>query len=134
ATIGAFIIAALLFLVAVGAAIFLIRYINKNKGYTRQIGLYLRRGYTLRREILDLDKVGIIDNAPGEKVTQWENDAQQWLDSNLPDYAPDFPLETLTSTTSYFFYDGVSTGVSTAALRLESRLSNLREILRDVRR
>lgn len=128
----AFGIAFLLFVVAIIASIFLVRHLNKIRGYIRQIGLYLRRGYILRKKVLDVQ--GSWPPEMGEEVTQWEDKVQQWLDNNLPDHAPDFPLETLTSTTSYYYYDHIPKEASTAALKLESRLSNLREILRDVRR
>ncbi len=130
----AFIIAVLLFLVAVVAIIVLFRYITKTKGYTRQMGLYLRQGYKLRKEILDVKTASSLPLELKEKVSLWQKDTQQWLDCYLPDYAPDFQLETLTSTSSWFTYDDVNKEVGSTALLIDSKLANLREILRDIRR
>ena len=130
----AFVISALLFIVAGIAIISLFRHEAKTKRYIRQIGLYLQQGYTIRQEILMVEvEVQWTSELKG-KEPQWESDVQQWLDHNLPDHAPDFSLDTITSTSSYFFYDEVFRGASSVALRLESRLGNLREILRDIRR
>ena len=129
----AFGLATLLFLGAIIATILLVRHFAKTKGYIRQIGLYLREGYILRRVMLDMKDPSEWTPELGEKVPQWEKNVQQWLDQNLPDHAPDFLLETITSTTSYFFYDNVIEEASSDALRLESRLANLREILREIR-
>ena len=57
-----------------------------------------------------------------------------WLDANLPEQAPDFALDVLTNTTSYFTYDTIPDVGSEAALLIEGRVTNLREILREIRR
>ncbi|MFC1916864.1 hypothetical protein ACFLX1_01870 [Chloroflexota bacterium] len=130
---GAWTMAIILFIVALIAVILLSRHLAKTKGYIRQTGRFMRQGYKLRQEMLNIKEPSVFTEELAQRLRQWEEDVQQWLDLNLPDYAPDFNLETITSTTSYYFYDGVTWDVSTATLRLESRLTNLREILRDIR-
>jgi hypothetical protein len=130
----AFGLATLLFIGALIATILLFRHFAKTKGYIWQTGLYLRQGYILRQAILDVKTPLSLTPELKEKVSLWHKDVQQWLDCYLSDYAPDFQLETLTSTPSWFTYEDVSKEVCSAALRLESKLANLRGILSDIRR
>lgn len=129
----AFGLATLFFIGALIATILLFRHFAKTKGYIRQMGLYLRQGYKLRKEILDVQTASSLPLELKEKVSLWQKDVQQWLDCYLPDYAPDFQLETLTSTSSWFTYDDVNKEVGSTALLIDSKLANLREILSGIR-
>lgn len=126
-------LAGLLIVFAAVATISLVRHIAKTKGYIRQIGLYLREGYILRKELLAVDNQSGWSPELAKKMPLWEKTVQQWLERNLPDHAPDFQLETIASTTSYIIYDNVTEEAASDALHLENRLTNLREILRTIR-
>ena len=122
-----FIIAAILFICAVVAAVYLIQYLTKIRRCEKQIAAYMRRAYKLRAEIH-----AQWQSALRQSVEQWVSEVQDWLDNNLPDQAPDFGLEVTNVT------DLISTGLSDeaneASLLVESKVSTLREILREVRR
>ena len=67
---AAFAVALLFLLGAITATILLIRHFSKIKGYTQQMGLYLREGYTLRQDVLDkTDPQAMTPELEG-KVTQ----------------------------------------------------------------
>ncbi|MFC1993443.1 hypothetical protein ACFLV3_06555, partial [Chloroflexota bacterium] len=67
-----------------------------------------------------------------DKVPQWKAGVQQWLDSNLPDYALEFDVEGFLADLDTG--EGVNSKASDAAQHLEGRMSNLKEILREIRR
>ncbi len=129
---GAFAVSVLLFIVAVIATISLFRHFAKTRRYIRQIGEYLRQGRLLRGQLLSVHTIPEWTEEMQDKVPQWKAGVQQWLDSNLPDYALEFDVEG-------FLVDldtgeGVNSKASDAAQHLEGRMSNLREILREIRR
>lgn len=128
----AFGIFALLFIFAGIAIFFLFRHFTKTKGYIRQIGEYLRQGRELRRELMSVKEIPQWTEEMQKMVPQWKACVQLWLDGNLPDYALEFDVEG-------FLVDldtgeGVNFQASSAAQHLEGRMSNLREILREIRR
>lgn len=129
---GAFAISALLFIFAGIAISLLFRHFAKTKRYIRQIGEYLRQGRKLRGELLLVREIPEWTKEMEEKVPNWKTEVQQWLDNNLPDHALEFDVEG-------FLVDldtgsGVNSEASRAAQHLEGRMSNLREILHDIRR
>lgn len=64
-----------------------------------------------------------------KKVYQWEAMVQKWLNDNLPDYASDFDSESL-----LFSLETAGMNAGIVIEHLESRMSILRDILRDIRR
>ncbi len=128
----AFGIFALLFIFAVIAIFSLFRHFTKTKGYIRQIGEYLRQGRELRRELMSVKEIPQWTEEMQDKVPQWKAGVQQWLDDNLPDYALEFDVEGFL--VDLDTGDNVNSKASRAAQHLEGRMSNLREILREIRR
>jgi hypothetical protein len=126
----AFALAALLFIVALIASIVLFRDLTKTKGYIRQIGEFLRQGRELRGELL-LVRREWTEEMQG-KVPQWKANVQQWLHDNLLEYEPGFDVEGFL--VNLDTGEGVNGKASNAAQHLESRMSNLKEILREIRR
>ncbi len=132
--IGAFVLAGLIFIVALVLSISLCLHYHRVKAQVACIGKYLRRAYQLRSEILAQANVEISEyEGVGKETHLWEIEVQEWLDENIPEFAPDFGLETISGTTSFFIYDDVNRNASAFALRLETKASNLREILRGIR-
>uniref|UniRef100_A0A6M3LIN7 Uncharacterized protein n=1 Tax=viral metagenome TaxID=1070528 RepID=A0A6M3LIN7_9ZZZZ len=128
----AFGLAILLFCIAIIAIIILCRHFSKTKGYIRQIGIYLKQGRKLRVELLSIRTITEWTGEMQMKVPRWKENVQRWLDKNLPEYAPEFDVEG-------FLVDldtgeGVIGKASRDAQHLEGRMSNLREILREIRR
>ena len=128
---GAFTLAGILLLLALMSALLIGIHYAKTKQRINKVGGFLRTGNRLHSELLIYH--GIWDDKNAEPANQWEEKVQQWLENNLPAYAPDFGLLTIGGTTSSFFYDDVPREASEVALRLENRCGNLREILRDIR-
>ena len=135
ASYSAFGVAGICFIGTLIAFIYLVIHFKKIQEYVRQIKLYLQQGYKLREAILNV-KGSTASLPPGlnKKLSLWQKAVQKWLDCYLPEHASDFQLETVTSTTGWFTYEDLSKDVCNAALLLDSKLVNLREILRDIRR
>ena len=128
----AFGIGGLLLILAVYFFFVLVYHNSKTKGYSQQIGEYLRQGRELRGELLSVRTIPEWTEEMQGKVPQWKTNVQQWLEKNLPEQAPGFDVEG-------FLVDldtgeGVNGHASNAAQHLEGRMSNLREILREIRR
>ena len=128
----AFSFAGLLFIVAVMVFCRLLHHYHVAHRYTIQIGRYLKESYGLRDRLLRRDEY-LGGGAEIAAAELWEATVQDWLDVNLPDLAPEFALETISGTNDAFLYGHTSEERSRAALRLENRAVNLREILREVR-
>jgi hypothetical protein len=126
----AFGLAILLFYIALIAIIILVRHFAKTKVYIRQIGEYLKQGRKLRGELLSVDTIPKWTEELQKKVPQWKAEVQRWLDDNLPDHASQFDLESSITTLNTI---GVNSKAGDAAEHLESRMSNLKEILHDIR-
>jgi len=129
----AFVISVLLFIIAGIAIISLFRHEAKTKRYIRQIGIYLRQGFCLRKMLLSVKPESEFTEAE-KKANKWEEEVQTWLDDNLPDYAPDFGLETFRGEmTVPSPNESVLPEARILARRLEGKLGNLRQIKRDFR-
>jgi hypothetical protein len=129
---AAFGAAGLFLLVAAYSFIILQRHYSKTRWYIQQIGAYLGQGRRLRGELLSVHTIPEWTEELQGKVPHWKAEVQQWLDENLPEHALEFDVEG-------FLVDldtgeGVNSNASRAAQHLEGRMSNLREILRDIRR
>ncbi len=128
----AFGIGGLLLILAVYSFFVLVHHNSKSEEYSQQIGEYLRQGRELRGELLSVRTIPEWTEEMQRKVPRWKAKVQRWLDKNLPEHAPGFDVEG-------FLVDldtgeGVNGNASRAAQHLEGRMSNLREILREIRR
>ncbi len=126
----AYAISAVLFIFAVIFFVFLVVQNRKTQGYVRQIGVFLNEGRKLRGELLSVRTIPEWTEEIQRKVPQWKAKVQLWLDENLPEYAPGFDVEGFLVDLDT---DGVNGKASRAAQHLEGRMSNLREILREIR-
>lgn len=129
---AAFGVGGILLLLTMCSFFLLVFHYSKLKGYTQQIGEYLSQGRKLRGELLSVRTIREWTEEMKNKVPEWKAEVQQWLDKNLPEHASGFDVE------SFFVNldtgEGVNSNASRAAEHLESRMSNLREILREIRR
>ena len=121
-------IGALLFGLAILALVVLLKHAQKVKGHVRQIGAYLREGYQIRQQIMSDNR-----EVPTDAAHEWAERVQGWLDSELPDNAPEFELEIITNTGNEFQYNSLNDRQNRAVLLIEGRVTSLREILREVR-
>jgi hypothetical protein len=126
----AFGVAGLLLLVAGYSFKTLLQHYSQTQRYISQIGEYLSQGRKLRGALLSVDTISKWTEELQVKVPRWEAEVQRWLDDNLPDYAPQFDLESSITTVSTGRAISQAGGVIE---HLESRMSNLKEILHDIR-
>lgn len=127
----AFGIAGFLLVITVILFIALCHQHSKTKRCIREIAIFLSEGRILRGELLSIHEIPQWTEKMQNKVPQWKAKVQRWLDDNLPDYAMEFDVEG-------FLVDldtgeGVNSKASSSAQHLEGRMSNLREILREIR-
>ncbi len=126
----AFGISTVLLLAALCFSIILACQRSKTNRHIRQIGRFLRQGRELRGKLLSVRTMPEWTKEMQGKVPQWKAEVQSWLDDNLPAYAPQFDLESSITTMNTI---GVNSEAGCAAEHLESRMSNLKEILHDIR-
>jgi hypothetical protein len=126
----AFIPGGLLMMLSLAALLYLCCCLATSVRQQKEIRSYLRQAYVLRANVLTKEW----NQEQADAVNGWKNAVQDWLDLKLPDYSSDFALDTIHATNQSTYYGDIDTEASRAALLLEHRTTNLREILRDIRK